>query len=216
MDWSTFNWLDYIILGVLAFSTAVSILRGFMREAISLAMWIAAIWAGFHYSMLLGERYLSMVEPAGARMPLAFIAILIVVLIVGSIINYAVGRLVAGGVLSFLDRLLGMVFGFARGVLLVAVMLIAMQVSAVSKTWTENSQLAGHFQSLSVWLKGFVPERIDEVKSDIDSKTISSTSRDSTADQAVPLLDNTPPVADANTATDNDVVATGTSEAPKQ
>jgi membrane protein required for colicin V production len=49
MDWSHLNWLDYAILGILVFSTLVSLVRGFVREAISLVVWIAAIWLGFLY-----------------------------------------------------------------------------------------------------------------------------------------------------------------------
>jgi membrane protein required for colicin V production len=142
----------------------VSLVRGFVKEAVSLVVWIAAIWLGFHYSSMLGEQHLSMVEPAGARAPLAFFAILIIVLIVGAIFNYVISRLVAGSGLSFIDRFFGMVFGFARGVLLIAVLILACQISAFAKPWLEHSQLAVYFEGVTQWLGHFVPQELDHVK----------------------------------------------------
>lgn len=168
MDWSHLNWLDYAILGILVFSTLVSLVRGFVREAISLVVWIAAIWLGFHYSSMLGDQYLSMVEPAGARAPLAFFAILIIVLIVGAIFNYIISRIVAGSGLSFIDRFFGMVFGFARGVLLVSVLILACQISAFAKSWLEHSQFAVYFEGTVQWLGHFVPQEFDHVKETVN------------------------------------------------
>lgn len=197
MDWSHLNWLDYAILGILVFSTLVSLVRGFVREAISLVVWIAAIWLGFHYSSMLGEQHLSMVEPAGARAPLAFFAILIVVLIVGAIFNYIISRIVAGSGLSFIDRFFGMIFGFARGVLLVSVLILACQISAFAKAWLEHSQFAVYFEGTVQWLGHFVPQEFDHVKDTVNGMkgvAVPAINSDSATTTTTPAPGTTVPV----------------------
>lgn len=202
MDWSHLNWLDYAILGILVFSTLVSLVRGFVREAISLVVWIAAIWLGFHYSSMLGEQHLSMVEPAGARAPLAFFAILIVVLIVGAIFNYIISRIVAGSGLSFIDRFFGMIFGFARGVLLVSVLILACQISAFAKAWLEHSQFAVYFEGTVQWLGHFVPQEFDHVKDTVNGMkgvAVPAINSDSAATVPTPEVTAPAPAPEAST-----------------
>lgn len=42
-------WVDYAILAIIGLSTVISLIRGFVKEAISLIVWIAAFFVASHY-----------------------------------------------------------------------------------------------------------------------------------------------------------------------
>ena len=116
--------IDYIIVGIIVFSIIVSLLRGFVREVLSLASWIVAI------------------------------AILFVLsLIVGAIVNYVIGQLVDRTGLSGTDRVLGACFGFLRGVLIVAAILFFLDTFTGSNQtdWWKESKLIPHFRFVVDW-----------------------------------------------------------------
>jgi outer membrane biosynthesis protein TonB len=128
--------------------------------------------------------------------PLAFFAILIVVLIVGAIFNYIISRIVAGSGLSFIDRFFGMIFGFARGVLLVSVLILACQISAFAKTWLEHSQFAVYFEGTVQWLGHFVPQEFDHVKDTVNGMkgvAVPAINSDSAATTTTPAPETTMP-----------------------
>lgn len=171
MDWTHLNWIDYTLLAVLAVSTLISFARGFVREAISLVVWIAAIWVAYRYCRPFGDQMLTMIDTPNARVAVAFMLLLFAVLLLGAFVNFAFGHFVSKTGLSGIDRILGMVFGFARGVLLVAVAILAVQVTNASRqpVW-QASQLVPEFAGITEWLKSFVPEQFDKVKEQVEHK----------------------------------------------
>lgn len=163
MNWSHFNWIDYTILAVVVLSTLISYARGFVREAISLIVWIAAIWIAYNYCEGFAQTVLTMMDIGTPRIVVAFMILLIAVLLFGGFINYALSHAINKTGLSGVDRILGMVFGFARGILLVAVAILAIQVTQIPKlpTW-QQAQLIPQFTGITVWLGSFVPAEFDK------------------------------------------------------
>ena len=43
-------WVDYAIIGLILISSVIGLLRGFIREAFSLVIWVIAIWVGLTFS----------------------------------------------------------------------------------------------------------------------------------------------------------------------
>jgi membrane protein required for colicin V production len=105
------EYADYVIVGIIAISILVGVFRGFVKEAFSLAVWIAAFLVAFQYSGVLALQLESHIELPSARTALAFTGLFLAVLLVGGLLTFLVGKLVEKTGLSGSDRLLGGVFG---------------------------------------------------------------------------------------------------------
>ena len=108
-------WVDYFIIGTIVVSALVSLLRGFVREALSLAIWILAFWVAWTFFRDLAPVFGNWVSTPSVQFGIAFGLLLIVTLLLGGILNYLIGRLIDETGLSGTDRMLGMVFGIAGG-----------------------------------------------------------------------------------------------------
>jgi len=155
-------WIDYVILGVIGLSTIISLVRGFVREALSLVVWVFAFWVAWTFFRELAG-HLDIFSVPSVRLGVAFAILFIATLIVGALVNYLIGQLVDKTGLSGTDRLIGMLFGAARGALLVAVLVLLAGLTPFPEDpWWQESGLLGHFQELATWLKGLLPEDIGE------------------------------------------------------
>lgn len=157
-----FNWADLIILGIIILSGLISLIRGFVREAISLATWIVALLASLRLLPFLAGYLKPYIESTEARNVIAFAVIFIGVLIIGGLINFIFSRLVDKTGLSGSDRILGLFFGIARGILLIGILVLMGNIVSLSHdSWWTSSQLIPHFQKLAKWLQGFVPQQFN-------------------------------------------------------
>jgi len=164
MSHEMFNWLDYAIIGIIGLSVLVSIARGFVREALSLATWIAAVWISIHFYHFASEWLRSYIISNSIRMIAAFLALFCLSLLLGSLLSFMLVQFVHKTGLSGTDRTLGMIFGLARGVLIVSIALLIMSVFLPHTNDPEHpsalqeSHLAPEFKPIMDWLKQFLPE----------------------------------------------------------
>lgn len=157
------NGADLAILTICAVSMLVSLFRGFIREVFSLLVWIAAVYAGLLATNPLAERMQPWVELPSVRMIIAFVGVFLLVLVVGGLINYLLGRLVAGTGLSGTDRLVGALFGAMRGVAIVlAAVIIARFTPFPEDPWWQESRLLPEFERLAVVAVSYFPETVRE------------------------------------------------------
>ncbi len=155
-------WTDYVILGIISLSALISLIRGFMREALSLAAWVLAFWVAWTFFRELAARLDWFTVPS-ARLGIAFALLFIATLMVGALVNFLVGQLVDKTGLSGTDRLVGIFFGAARGALLIAILvLLAGLTPFPNDPWWQQSQLIGYFQELALWLKELLPPDIGD------------------------------------------------------
>lgn len=134
--------LDYALVGVLALSALVGLLRGLFREVMSLAVWIAALWVAGRHAGWLAPHLADWVPNAALRLWAARLAVFIGVLVAGGILTWLLAMAVHGSRLSAPDRMAGMVFGLARGVLLVAITSLLLGLSGFSdEPWWRQSKL---------------------------------------------------------------------------
>ena len=147
------NGADWIIIAILAASGLLSLWRGFVKEAISLVVWIAAFGIGITFSPQLSTLLAASVENDSLRLILAFILLFIGTLIVGGLINRILASLLKVTGLSGTDRLLGMVFGFFRGaiVILACLIIVPPLVAVDQELWWRESMLIPQFLMLEDW-----------------------------------------------------------------
>lgn len=155
------NWVDYIILGTIALSALVGIARGLIREVLSLGTWIAALVIAWLFHPPLADLLTSQLAHPLMRQAAAFIGLVIVTLIAGSILGAILTALIDKVGLSALNRLLGMLFGGARGVVIIAmaVYLAALTPLPSDPVWT-GSLLIADFQAIGQWLIELTPPEI--------------------------------------------------------
>ena len=155
-------WIDYVIIGIIGLSALISLIRGFMREALSLAAWVLAFWVAWSFFRELAVQLDWFTVPS-VRLGAAFALLFIATLMLGALVNFLMGQLVDKTGLSGTDRLIGMFFGAARGAVLVSILvLLAGLTPFPNDPWWKEAQLIGYFQELAVWLKELLPPDIGE------------------------------------------------------
>ena len=122
---------DYLVLFILICSVLISILRGLVKEILSLASWIVALFVANMYGENLAKLLPDIIPGETVRLIVAFIALFIGVKLLMSLLNMTIEGLIKASGLSVVDRGLGSVFGFARGVVIVLVVVFLCGTTAI-------------------------------------------------------------------------------------
>ncbi len=155
------SWLDFIILGVIALSALISLIRGFVKESISLVTWIVAGILAFRYFSPMSELLEPFVTSPTIRSITGFAILFVSTLIIGAIVNFIMSQLVSKTGLSGTDKALGVVFGAARGVLIVTMIVLLASLTPMPEAqWWQDSAMVGYFQQLAEWVKGIIPANV--------------------------------------------------------
>jgi len=147
------NWADWAIVAIIGFSVLISLVRGFIREALSLVVWVCAFVAASMFYVKGGAWFDAVIPTPSLRYITAWVVIFAGVLIAGAIVNFLIGQLVKSTGLGGTDRLLGMVFGALRGGIIVLALLILVPgvVPVTEDPWWHESLLIPHFLRFENW-----------------------------------------------------------------
>lgn len=150
--------IDWVILAIVLVSALISIKRGFVKEMFSLASWISAFVIARIFSGHLDVLLTDLIETPSARYGAAFGILFAATLIVGAMINHLVGEVVKVTGLAGTDRMFGVVFGVARGLILVTAAIYGLQMTPLAKDpWWQNSAFIPHFELMVSWSKDVLP-----------------------------------------------------------
>jgi membrane protein required for colicin V production len=153
----TLGWIDWAIIAIITVSALISLARGFVKEALSLLTWIVAGLVAWLFGGALAGHLSPFIETPSIRVIVACSILFIMTLLLGGLINYLIGQLVRVTGLSGTDRFLGMIFGAARGALLIVVAIGLLSLAPVEgDVWWRQSELIPHFLLVADWSKNMI------------------------------------------------------------
>lgn len=158
---SYFNWVDFTIIGIVFFSVIIGFFRGFLREAVSLIIWLSAVIIPFKFVDCMQAYLKTWIVSYTIRYAMTLVALFLAVFIIGIFLNMVIHALVSKSGLSITDRLLGVFFGTVRGLFIVAVLLTFVSVVNIQdSSELAQSRLVPEFKTIITWLNQFFPQQL--------------------------------------------------------
>src|SRR6187402_2288216 len=155
------TWLDILLLGVMLVSGLLAMIRGFMREILSITAWAAAAVATLlAYPRLLPiakANISSDIVATGAVIGGVFLVTLLIV----SIITVRISDMILDSRIGALDRTLGFLFGLGRGLIIVVVAFLFFDWLVPQKsqpTWVSGAKSKVVLSGTGDWLKSMLPD----------------------------------------------------------
>ena len=154
-------WIDVVIISLVVLSAILSLFRGFVKEALALITWLVALWVAMAFYEELAAWLSQWIAVPSAQKMTAFALLFICVLLLGTMVNYLAGKLVDKTGLTGTDKMLGVVFGIARGAVIVAILVLLAGLTPVPQDpWWQDSMFLGYFEELAMWMRDFLPSEI--------------------------------------------------------
>ena len=149
---------DYFVLGIVALSLLIGVWRGVINEILALAAWFVGFWVARAWADPVGEvLFDGTVEPVW-RQTAGFVTVFVVVLVVFVLARWLVTLMLRAVGLGPLDRVLGAVFGVARGVLVVwALVLLAGLTVLPQQSWWRQAAFSPPLETAVLAAKPWLP-----------------------------------------------------------
>lgn len=154
--------LDIIVIVVILLSAALAMVRGFVREVLSIASWVLAALAAY----LLYPTFLPIVQPyfesATVALVITVFAVFFVALLMASYITMRISDWVIDSRIGPVDRAAGFLFGAGRGVLLLVIAMWFFDFLVPNPpTWVANASTRPFLEDLGEQLVAMLPEDIE-------------------------------------------------------
>ena len=152
--------LDGILVGFALVSAMLAMVRGFSREVLSIASWVAAAAAAYFFYPVVLPYLQPHIDNAQLQIAAAAAAVFIIALIVVTVITMKIADFIIDSRVGALDRTLGFLYGAARGVLVVAVGLLFFSWLAGSNppAWISEAKSLPLLEGIGNWLEGILPD----------------------------------------------------------
>lgn len=150
---------DYVVIGIVGLSLLFGLWRGVVGEIIALMAWITGVLAAIEFGGLAGQRFFSGIADPSIRMLAGCVLVFVGVLLAMSIVSWAGRKMVKALGLSISDRLLGMIFGLVRGVLVTMVLVgLGGMTAAPKQTWWRDAMLSPPLETAVLVAKQWLPD----------------------------------------------------------
>lgn len=153
--------VDFGIVTIIAVLLLLGLVWGFAKVAIALGTWLAASMISFSFAPNLAASMLTSIESPPMRLAAAMGILFVLTIMVGAVVSFLVRQFVSKTGLSGLDRVLGLVIGGSLGlVVVIALVFVAGLTNAPSYDWWQSSILIERFETLALWLQGYLPDDV--------------------------------------------------------
>lgn len=156
------NYLDAVLGGIVILSALIGLARGFVKEVLSLFAWIAAIYVAWLFAERVANDYIrQFIDDELVSYLAAFGLLFLAVLFIIGLFNLVITQLFNAAGMGGLNRLLGMLFGFARGFVIGALVVFVLNLTPLTRDdWWQQSQLRPYFADVGEWGWSKLPDKI--------------------------------------------------------
>ena len=157
------TWLDYAVVGVFAASLVFGAWRGLVREVLSILGWVIAFLAANLLAGPLGPLMPQVIPSPELRIAAAYVAVFVGALVATALLGLLLSKIMKAAGLGGVDRVLGAIFGAARGLLIVlAATLLAGLTSAPRQAFWRDSASGPFLARTAHALKPLLPQTLAE------------------------------------------------------
>lgn len=150
---------DYVVIGIVVLSLLFGLWQGVVGEVVALVAWVVGILAAVEFGSLVGQSLFSGLTDPAIRTLAGCLVIFLGVLVAMSLVRMVVRSMVKALGLSVSDRLLGMVFGLARGVLVIMVLVgLGGMTAAPKQPWWTGATLSPPLETAVLVARQWLPD----------------------------------------------------------
>lgn len=150
---------DYVVIGIVGLSLLFGLWRGVVGEVLALVAWGVGIFAAIEFGAAVGHSVFAGMSDPAVRTLAGCVLIFVGVLVAMSLVRLAVRSMVKALGLSVSDRLLGMVFGLVRGVLVTMVLVgLGGMTAAPKQPWWREATLAPPLETAVMAARTWLPD----------------------------------------------------------
>ena len=154
---------DYVVLTVVVASVLLGVWRGVVGEVIALVAWVLAFFAAKWWGAEVARLFFTGIADPALRVVAAWVAVFVVVLVLMALLRLAVRGLLKALGLSLSDRLLGIVFGAARGLIIVlALVAVGGMTSVPKEKWWSEATLSAPLETALLACKPWLPPAVSK------------------------------------------------------
>lgn len=152
---------DYAVLAIIGLSILLSMMRGFVREILSLVSWVVAFFVAKFYTLELAPLLPKEIPSESLRLLAAFLILFLATLLVSSLLAIALAQVFKHLGLNWVDRFLGAFFGLARGIVIVGVLVLLAGLTNLPKDgrW-RNAMFSAPLEAMVVSVLPWFPHDI--------------------------------------------------------
>jgi len=139
---------------MLVVSGLAGVLRGLIREALSLVIWVAALWCAARFGTQASRLFTTLLDEPLWQLWAGRLALFVGLLFAGSIVAWIITYFVRRSVITGTDRVLGMLFGLARGAVLAGILVLALELGGfAAEPWWGESKLLPYAAAVGAELR---------------------------------------------------------------
>lgn len=154
---------DYVVSGIFLVSIVLSIMRGFVREALSVAGWVVAFIVASAYASFFEQFLPAEITGETLRISIAFVLAFLSVLLITALATMLLSVLIKGIGLGFIDRLLGSIFGFSRALIIVMLLvLIAGLTTIPNQVFWQQAVLSRPLEAIAIQILPWLPNDLSK------------------------------------------------------
>lgn len=152
---------DYAVLTIVGLSVIFSVMRGMVKEVLSILGWVAAFYVGRTYTNQLLPMMPADIPTESLRILAAFLVLFLATLLLSTLLAIAISAVFKKIGLGWLNRLLGAFFGVFRGLLIICILVFLAGLTELPKDarW-KNAMFSSPIEALVISMLPWLPEGI--------------------------------------------------------